>query len=264
MTPLIVRRVRPVSAMAAGLFVAAVGFGMLTLADGLAALAVLVAGSVVLSLGLAPVFTSVTDLVLRTAPPQRAGAASAMSETSTEFGGALGSAILGVVGAAVYRSQVVVPAGVAPEAAAASRDTLGAAAAAAGRLPDELGAALLGPARQAFTEGLHAVAGLSAVIAVVLAVVLLRGTRGTGQTQLPKRRPRTPLPSSTTGSTRRPNNPWGGADMPTRSDRRGQDRLDRQAAPPINAARTDSRYASRWAPTGTAAGAVRASWAWPR
>jgi DHA2 family multidrug resistance protein-like MFS transporter len=60
-----------------------------------------------------------------TAPPERAGAASGISETSSEFGGALGIAILRVIGTAVYRGQVAdtVPAGVPPEAAAAARDT---------------------------------------------------------------------------------------------------------------------------------------------
>ena len=44
-------------------------------------------GYVILSLGLAPVFTMATDLIVATAPPERAGIASGLSETSTEFGG---------------------------------------------------------------------------------------------------------------------------------------------------------------------------------
>jgi MFS transporter, DHA2 family, multidrug resistance protein len=65
-----------------------------------------VVGSVVFSLALAPVDTLATDLTVGAAPPERAGAASALAETSAEFGGALGIAILGVIGTAVYRSQV--------------------------------------------------------------------------------------------------------------------------------------------------------------
>ena len=58
---------------------------------------------VVYSLGLAPVFTLATDIIVGSAPPERAGAASAISETGSEFGGALGIAILGSIGTAVYR-----------------------------------------------------------------------------------------------------------------------------------------------------------------
>jgi DHA2 family multidrug resistance protein-like MFS transporter len=181
-TPTLVRRARPVVVMASGLALAAAGFALLTRLDSATGLAVLVAGSVVFSVALAPVDTLATDLAVGAAPPERAGAASALSETSAELGGALGIAILGVVGTAAYRARVAdaVPAGVPPRAAAAARDTLGGAAAAAGQLPDRLGQALLGAARQAFTQGLHLVFAVSAAAALavaVLAVVLLRGVR---------------------------------------------------------------------------------------
>ena len=64
----------------------------------LAALAVLVASTVVMSLGLAPVFTIGNEMIITAAPPERAGAASAISETSSELSGALGIALLGSVG----------------------------------------------------------------------------------------------------------------------------------------------------------------------
>src|SRR6266498_4493577 len=135
--------------MAAGMALAAVGLGLFTRLDSTAGLTLLVTGSVVFSLALAPVDTVATDLAVGAAPPERAGAASALAETSAEFGGALGIAILGVVGTAAYRGQMAhaLPAGVPPQAAAAARDTLGGAVAAAGQLPDQLGQALLGAAR---------------------------------------------------------------------------------------------------------------------
>jgi DHA2 family multidrug resistance protein-like MFS transporter len=165
--------------MGAGLALAAVGFGMLTQVDEASGLAPLVSGSVVFSLGLAPVFTLATDLIVGSAPPERAGAASAISETGSEFGAALGIAVLGSIGTAVYRDRVTdgVPAGVPPEAAEAARDTLGGAVAAAGSLPDRLGAPLLDAARGAFVQGLQVTAVISAVIAMGLAIlvtVLLR------------------------------------------------------------------------------------------
>jgi MFS transporter, DHA2 family, multidrug resistance protein len=180
LTPVLAGRVRPGLVMAGGLGLAAVGFGLLTRlgTDHAAGLAVLVGGSVVFSLALAPVDTLATDLAVGSAPPERAGAASALAETSAEFGGALGIAILGVIGTAIYRGQMAheLPAGVASQATAAARDTLGGAVAAAERLPVPLGNALLGAARQAFTQGLHlafAVSAAAAVAVAILAAVLL-------------------------------------------------------------------------------------------
>ena len=176
LAPLVVRRVRPVTVMVGGLVLAAAGLGLLTQVGGSTGLAVLVTGSVVFAFGLAPVFTLATDLIVGSAPAERAGAASAISETAAELGGALGIAILGVIGTAVYRGHVTgeIP----PGAATASRDTLGGAVAAAGQLPGDLGAALLSAARDAFSQGLHVVAAISAGVALasaVLAAVMLRG-----------------------------------------------------------------------------------------
>jgi DHA2 family multidrug resistance protein-like MFS transporter len=179
LTPVIVRGVRPAFVMGGGLLVAALGFGLLAQVDEGSGIAIFVVSSVVFSLGLAPVFTLATDLVVGTAPPERAGAASALSETSSELGGALGIATLGSIGTALYRGQVddTVPAGVPPEEAEAARDTLGGAVAAADGLPDGLAAELLDAVREAFTQGLQVAALSSAAVAAataVLAVVLLR------------------------------------------------------------------------------------------
>jgi DHA2 family multidrug resistance protein-like MFS transporter len=132
LAPLVVRWVRPAFVMAAGFALAAVGSGMLTQVNADSGLAILVTGSVVLALGVAPVGTLATDMIVGSAQPERAGAASGISETSAEFGGALGIAILGSIGTAVYRSEVAeaVPADVPTEAAEAARDTLGGAVAA--------------------------------------------------------------------------------------------------------------------------------------
>ncbi len=186
LAPAVVRRVRPAFVMAGGLALAAVGFGLLSRVDAGSGLAMVVAGSAIFSLGLAPVFTLATDLVVGSAPPERAGAASAISETGAEFGGALGVAILGSIGAAIYRRQVgeALPSGISPDAAESSRDTLGGAVATAAQLPPDVGAALLGTARDAFTQGLQLTAGVSAVGAIgaaVLAVLLLRHVGGGAQ-----------------------------------------------------------------------------------
>ena len=86
----------------------------------------------------------------------------------------------------MYRGHVAdaVPAGIPSQAAAAARDTLGGAVAAAALLPDPLGQALLGAARQSFVQGLHlafAVSAAAAIAAAILAVVMLRGVRSSSQ-----------------------------------------------------------------------------------
>ena len=112
-------------------------------------------------------FTLTTDLIVGSAPPERAGAASAISETSAEFGGALGIAVLGSIGTAVYRGAMAdaMPAGVPPEAAEAARDTLGGAVAAAEQLPDRWAPRCsMPPARR--SPGAAADAAISAAVAL--------------------------------------------------------------------------------------------------
>lgn len=178
LAPLVVRRVRPAYVMASGLALAALSFGLLTQV-GLDSLLLVVVANSVMSFGFGLMSTVSTDLVVGSAPPERAGAASALSETGAEFGGALGIAVLGSLGMAVYRSQVayVIPPGIPHEAAAAARDTLGGAVALAEQLPEPLGAGLLAVARAAFTHGLQLTALIAAVVMVgltLLVVVALR------------------------------------------------------------------------------------------
>jgi DHA2 family multidrug resistance protein-like MFS transporter len=209
LTPMIARRFRPAYVMAAGLLIAAAGFGLVTAVDGASGLAFLVTGFVVYSLGLAPVFTLATDLIVGSAPTERAGAASAISETGSEFGGALGIAILGSIGAAVYRSLMsdAVPAAVPPDAAETAIDTLGGAMAVAKLLPDRLGAELAGSAREAFTQALELTAVINAAIVVVLAgiiAVLFRGERPSSEVhRQPGQEPERAV-ASRTGAWRRP------------------------------------------------------------
>src|SRR5205814_10249551 len=101
----------------------------LSILAGLALGIAFVIGSVVYSLGLSPVIILATDLIVGSAPVERAGAASAISETSSELGGALGIAILRSIGVAVYRGMMAtgIPMGVPPEAAEVARATLGGA-----------------------------------------------------------------------------------------------------------------------------------------
>ncbi len=182
-TPAIVRRFSPASVIAGGMTVSAAGFLLLSqVAHAGSPLAALVIGSVVFAVGLTPVVTLTTDLVLGAAPPERAGAAAAISETSSEFGGALGIAVLGSNVTALYGGAMAaaVPAAVPAAAAEIARGTVGGAVSVAALLPAPLDAELLGAARAAFARAFAVTAFIGAAISLgvaVLAVLLLRGVR---------------------------------------------------------------------------------------
>ena len=148
---------------------------MLALA-GTDSLWLLLAACAVLACGIVAVMSQVADLALSAAPVEKAGAASSLLETGTEFGGALSMAFLGSIGTAVFRHDM-------PDSApAVARETLGGALAVADRLPGRAGDALATAAREAFTAGMHAAAVTGAVLlagAAAAAVLTLRRVRET-------------------------------------------------------------------------------------
>jgi DHA2 family multidrug resistance protein-like MFS transporter len=176
------RAVGPAYVVGGGMAIAAIGFGMLTQVGPRDGLAVVVIGSAVLAAGVSMVLTLAADLVLGTAPAQRAGSASGLSETASELGGALGVAVLGSIGIAIYRSSLGadLPAAIPADAAEAARETLAGALVVASQLEASAGAALADAARAAFTVGLQVAAAAGAAVMVVSAVtvaVVLRDVR---------------------------------------------------------------------------------------
>jgi DHA2 family multidrug resistance protein-like MFS transporter len=188
LTPLLARRVAPATLVGGGLGLSVLGLLLLTQADAVSGLGLVVTSFAVISLGAGPMVVLSTDLVVGSAPPEKAGSAASMSETAGELGFAVGIAVLGTVGTAVYRARVddSLPAGLPSDADAGARDTLAAAVNAAESLPAELAEALLLATRTAFVDGMHAVSLLSAVLMTVVAVVasrLLRDVRPSGHTE---------------------------------------------------------------------------------
>jgi DHA2 family multidrug resistance protein-like MFS transporter len=175
LAPALARRVQPAFVMAGGLVLAAIGFFAVTQVAGRGVEAVIIA-STVYSLGLSPVFTLGIDAIIAAAPAERAGAAAALSETSSELGGALGIAVLGSMATAIYRGSLghigLSDTDLPPEARKAALDTLGAAAAAAARLRSHgAGMALLDGARLAFTHALAVTLTVCAVVCAAMSVV---------------------------------------------------------------------------------------------
>ncbi|WP_431906588.1 MFS transporter [Nonomuraea jabiensis] len=178
-SPILVRRVRPGHLIAAGLAVQVIGYLMLTQVGVVGGLPLLVAGFMVLYPAVAPSMALTTNLVVGSVPPQKAGAASGLATTCSDLGISLGIAVIGSIGAAVYRARISgeLPGGLPPEAVAAGSDSLDGAVSAARGLPDELAAQVLAPAREAFAGGLNVAAVIAAVIAggaAILALLRLR------------------------------------------------------------------------------------------
>lgn len=159
LSPLLTRRFRPGTVIGGGLLVSAAGYLTLTQVGDATGLAGIVAGFTLAYAGSGPFDALGTDLVVGSAPREKAGAAASMSETVSEVGVALGVAVLGSVATAVQRNQV-------------AGDGSG------------IAAGTLGPAREALTSGLNTAAAVSAATVAVLAVfavaVLRRPRSGSG------------------------------------------------------------------------------------
>ncbi|MFI0405488.1 MFS transporter [Actinomadura sp. 3N508] len=174
--PLLARRMKPTTAIAAGLAASAIGSLLLIGVDDARALPLVVTGITVLALGTGPLFALGTGLIIGSAPPERTGSAASMSETGNYIGGSLGLALLGTVAAAIYRERMN-----------DTSDSLPGAVAASEHLPAAQSAELLHTARDAFTTSLHVTGAVAAIIFAGLAVLVLtmRPTTPTTPAPLP-------------------------------------------------------------------------------
>ncbi len=183
LSPLLAQRLGNRIALAGLLAVAAVGFAVQALvgspfgADGGAAAVVAVAvGWALWAVGGSAAATLTTGTVIGSAPAERAGAVSALGQTGAELGGALGIALLGSLGTAIYRAAVAnaVPAGLSPELAASAHDTLGGALDVAAQLSDPtVAASLVVTARHGLTSAVAATSAIAAVISILSALGVL-------------------------------------------------------------------------------------------
>jgi DHA2 family multidrug resistance protein-like MFS transporter len=181
LAPTVTQHHGPAITMSCGLSLAAVGLALLTQLPGSGdrGLVLSLTGTTLLALGVSPVVTLATDLIVAAVPAPQAGQASGLSETGTELGGALGIALLGSLATAVYRVHLgSLPAGVRPP-------TLGDATQTAAKLPERVGAPLLTVSRDAFTQGVHVAAVVGAALAILLAIVTAHALRRPGERAVP-------------------------------------------------------------------------------
>ncbi|MGP4013058.1 MFS transporter [Streptomyces sp. 4N124] len=176
---ILARTVRPAYVIAAGFVFGATGFAAMTQIGVERNMTLLVYGVVGIGVGSAIVLTMVTDLVVAAAPPENAGSVSALTQTHQELGGALGIAVLGTIGASVYRGSFDdhIGSGIPAAALEPARETLGGAAESAARLTGAPAADILSTAHGAFVDAMHATAATGLVVALgaaLLAVLRLR------------------------------------------------------------------------------------------
>ncbi|MDJ0393115.1 MFS transporter [Rhodococcus sp. G-MC3] len=157
--------------LAAGLAAAAVGAALLFGLRVDSGPTLFILGFVLVGAGAGIALTLTSNLVVGAVEPERAGAASAVSETAYELGIALGVAVLGTVVMSFFRRGLDVS-NLAGEQATSAQETLGGAASVARSLPTEVGAALTDSAHAAFVTGMHAASAATAVVMAATAVVV--------------------------------------------------------------------------------------------
>ena len=177
LAPVLAQRFDRAFVMAGGFLLGAAGFGVITRVTPDSPKVLLLVGAGLLAAGLVVVMALVTEIAMGAMDPARAGSASAVLETGSEFGGALGIAVFGSVGAALYSRHLVVPDGLSSAASEQAHETLADAGIVAGHQPGVLGDELLTNAREAFASGMHGAAtvgGIVLVLAAACCVGLLR------------------------------------------------------------------------------------------
>ncbi|ALX66853.1 MFS transporter [Microbacterium sp. XT11] len=171
------RRVRPSLLIPGALVFSVAGYLLVAFTTSDHGVVPLILAFVVLGIGIGAAETISNELILSSAPAEKAGAASAVSETAYELGAVLGTAILGGIITAFYRGALVLPPGLPDGVAATARETLAGAYTAAAELPARQGDALWEAAAAAFGSGVMVTSMIGAALVVVagaIAAVTLR------------------------------------------------------------------------------------------
>jgi EmrB/QacA subfamily drug resistance transporter len=178
LTPRFGRRWGPRAVVTTGLAIIAFSLALRATASVDSNYVFLLVCSMVFAAGMGLTIAPATASIMGAVPREKAGVGSAINDTTRQVGGALGVAILGTLFTSSYRSALQAGAGGHLPASAidASRDSIGAAIATAGRLPSADAASLLDSARHAFIHGADitcwAATGVVVAAAILTAVML--------------------------------------------------------------------------------------------
>ncbi|NEE01712.1 MFS transporter [Phytoactinopolyspora halotolerans] len=182
--PALARRWRHAPVIAVSMLVSGLGLVAVTQAGPDSSVIPAVLGFTIISLAINPAVALTYDLVIGSAPPERAGSASGMAETSSELGLAMGVAASGSIATAVYRGRTsgdALPDGLESSAHDLAGDTLPAALDVAAGLPAPTGSELLEVARDAFSRGLQVAGAVNLALMVAMAALVAILLRRAGE-----------------------------------------------------------------------------------
>lgn len=184
-SPILGQWIRPAYLISLGIVGVAAAFLLFTRLEVNSSPALLIVGFAIMGLGEGPLLTLGTHLVVSSAPPEKAGSSSSMTQVANEAGASLGVALMGSIGAAVYVSQLdaTAPDGVDAATLDIARENVASALTVALELPDPAGRQLADAAKAAFTSGMTVFATICIVILVVAAfmiAILLKSIPPTG------------------------------------------------------------------------------------
>ena len=132
---------------------------------------------VTIAAGLGLATSPATDSVMGALPPEQAGAGAAVNDTTREFGGTLGVAVVGSVFLSVYGAKVIDgyrSLGLPEQYESIVRESMGGGLAMAGQLPADVAAQLAGVVKGAFIDGLSRGSVVSALVVLFGAVLARR------------------------------------------------------------------------------------------
>jgi DHA2 family multidrug resistance protein-like MFS transporter len=154
-----------------------VGAAFLLVASMGGSLAVWVAAFALLNIGVGAITTVTNDVILSAAPPEKAGAASAISETAYEVGVVLGTTLLGGLVTAYYRGALQLPAFLNDIQFMLASETLSGALSVAAGLSAEQAQVLMLQAALAFEGGVGLVSWAAFGLALVAMLITWRTLR---------------------------------------------------------------------------------------
>ncbi|WP_344297150.1 MFS transporter [Agromyces neolithicus] len=167
----IARRVRPRVLVPVALALSAAGYVVIAVNATADSIAPVVVAFVLLGVGIGAAETVSNELILSSAPPAKAGAASAVSETAYELGAVLGTAALGSILAAHYRAAIELPAALTAAQADTARETLAGAVTVAEQLPASIADQLATSAALAFDEGVVVTSLIGVALMLAAAII---------------------------------------------------------------------------------------------
>jgi DHA2 family multidrug resistance protein-like MFS transporter len=186
----LVRWLAPHHVIVAGLLLISAGFFLIFAFRHDLTVAAVVVSFIVLELGVGASQTITNDTIVASVPPAKAGAASAVSETAYELGAVVGTAVLGTIFTAFYRTNIDVPPGLTVNQAADAGESIGGAVAVAGTMSDQIASRLLDSARAAFDSGIAPTSIIAGSLTLIAAAVVALSHRGSGRVDLAEDRHR--------------------------------------------------------------------------